>query len=73
MLTVESAHFRLASERERDFFEVITMSKYVLKIIYSALQFVRFEASSYIVITDLLFGAPFDFVFGKLRLLILMC
>ena len=44
--------------REGALFQVITMSKYVLKIIYSALQFVRLEASSYIVITDHLLGAP---------------
>ena len=50
-------------ERERDLFQVITLSKYVLKIIvhYSLL-----DLRSNMVITDLLPGAPWMFLLAVL-------
>ena len=50
--------------RERDLFQVITLSKYVLKIIvhYSLL-----DLRSNMVITDLLPGAPWVFLLAVLR------
>ena len=50
-------------ERERDLFQVITLSKYVLKIIvhYSLL-----DSRSNMVITDLLPGAPWMFLLAVL-------
>ena len=50
-------------ERERDLFQVITMSKYVLKII---VHYNRLDLRSSMVITDLLPAAPWIFLLAIL-------
>ena len=58
-----SEKVEIGRERERDLFQVITLSKYVLKIIvhYSLL-----DSRSNMVITDLLPGAPWMFLLAVL-------